>query len=111
MNAKQQRKNRLHLADMLENRIEDKNFKMDEWTNDCGTIGCALGIAILSGEFEGFRWGKDDFGFPIPVKRGKAVSWNTAGEDIFGCRAMQDVFWNDYPRSRALVAAELRAIK
>ena len=41
---RQQRKNRLHLADMLENRIEDDNFDMANF-NKCGTIGCALGIA------------------------------------------------------------------
>jgi hypothetical protein len=107
----QQRKNRLALADMLENRISDKNFDMSEWTNDCGTIGCALGIAVLSGEFEGYRWGKDADGFGVPVKDGKEQHWNNTGSKLFGYEAMNNVFCNDFRRSKERVAAELRAIK
>jgi hypothetical protein len=109
---KQQCKNRLHLADILENRIEDKNFDMSSYTNECGTIGCALGIAVLSGEF-GYRatLPTDDTGIWDPVKRGKITTWPEAGIDLFGETAFYKVFLRDNPRPRQKVAAELRAIK
>lgn len=107
-----QRKNRLHLADMLENRIEDKNFDMSSYTNECGTIGCALGIAVLSGEF-GYRatLPTDDTGILDPVKNGKITTWPEAGIDQFGETAFFKVFLRDNPRPRQKVAAELRAIR
>jgi len=102
---KQQRRNRLHLADMLENRIADKNFNIRVWTNDCGTVGCALGIAVLSGEF-GYGWNKG-----LPVKNGREAYWWEVGPDLFGDYTYTNVFTDFNPRSRQTVAAELRAIK
>ena len=101
----QQRKNRLHLADMLENRIKDTNFDMAMFSNHCGTIGCALGIAVMSGEF-GYGW-RDC----TAVKNGRFVDWDDAGADLFGEQTHDDVFLNYNERSRQAVAAELRAIK
>lgn len=111
--AKQQRKNRLHLADMLENRITDEQFDMRHFTNACGTVGCALGIAALSGEF-GYGWRPDPShysGVGDAVKDGKIVMWNAMGYDLFGDRATEDIFYESRARSRQTVAAELRAIK
>ena len=107
---KQQRKNRLHLADILENRISDENFNMGYWTNYCGTVGCALGIAIMSGEF-GYGWNKTEHGVPIAVKNGKEVYWCDAGDELFGYKTCQNVLLRAERRSRQTVAAELRAIK
>jgi hypothetical protein len=101
----QQRKNRLALADMLENRISDKNFRMEITSNECGTVGCALGIAVLSGEF-GYGWNAG-----YPVKDGQQVGWMGVGIDLFGDETTIDIFWNTIPRSRQTVAAELREIK
>lgn len=108
--AQKQRRNRLHLADMLENRITDDNFNMGDWTNHCGTVGCALGIAIMSGEF-GYGWNKNRHGVPIAVKNGKEVYWCDAGDELFGYKTYQDVLLRTERRSRQAVAAELRAIK
>jgi hypothetical protein len=107
---KQQRKNRLALADMLENRVTDKQFNMDSFTQQCGTVGCALGIAVMSGEF-GYGWHPYNAISSTPVKDGKAVSWDFAGSELFGMDAMDYVFWNTCQRPRQKVAAELRAIK
>lgn len=104
----QQRKNRLALADMLEHRITNKQFCMLSFTNKCGTIGCALGIAVLSGEF-GYGWSPINGG--EPVKDGETVSWWTVGPRLFGQEAYKYVMLNMAKRSRKTVAAELRAIK
>lgn len=106
--SKQQRKNRLHLADMLENRITDDQFDMGTFTNECGTVGCALGIAVLSGEF-GYGWNPIHGG--EPVKNGNRVYWWQVGPDVFGGHTYSTVFLNMKTRSRRKVAAELRAIK
>lgn len=112
MTNKQQRKNRLALADMLENRISDENFEMKSWTNKCGTVGCALGIAVMSGEF-GYGWIPPRRGWETtgrPVKNGVIYEWNEIGQDLFGEKSYR-VFYNTDPRSRQQVAKELRAIK
>ena len=110
---KRQRKNRLHLADMLENRVKDSQFNMATFSSDCGTMGCALGIAVMSGEF-GYGWNTEDgfFGckIPRPVKNGQFDEWENVGPELFGDFTMNTVFWNTNPRTRQQVAQELRDI-
>lgn len=109
--ADEQRANRLALADMLEHRVTDEQFDMSSWTNDCGTVGCALGIAALSGEFNGLGWNRDHLGGIVPVIAGHLQGWNSVGCALFGFEALDEVFKHAYPRSRARVARELRAIE
>lgn len=106
---KRHRKNRLHLADMLENRITDKQFNMTYLTNECGTVGCALGIAAMSGEF-GYGWNPVDGG--IAVKDGMVAWWTDVGKALFGAQATCQVFFNPvYACSdRETVAQALRDI-
>lgn len=108
-----QYENRQKLADMLEFRVTDEQFKMRDYANLCGTVGCALGIAVLSGEFEGLGWNrKYKKALPQPVIGGKFVLWRTAGAEFFGYDAHDDVFTNHrylFAR-RKEVADALRAI-
>lgn len=101
----QQRKNRLKLADMLEHRVTDEQFNMETYTNECGTVGCALGIAVLSGEFCGLGWNQTKMqyvhgSYIFPVIDGRRAAWWEAGELFFGERAMNLVFQDTLPRSR-----------
>jgi hypothetical protein len=104
----QQRKNRLALAEMLETRVSDKQFDMAEFNNHCATKGCALGIAVMSGEF-GYGWNPKWGG--EPVKNGKLAGWEAVGIELFGKKAMDDIFCKFKARSRKTVAAELRAME
>lgn len=109
--TRQQRRNRLHLADMLENRIKPHQFDMRQWTNMCGTVGCALGIAVMSGEF-GYGWNIHRIhGQPIPVRYGNECHWHVIGPELFGDKAHEAVLMNLNPRTRHQVARELRGIK
>lgn len=107
---KRQRKNRLHLADMLENRVKDSQFNMATFSNDCGTMGCALGIAVLSGEFDGVKPAKNENDNWVPSRNGVALVWELVGLELFGDFTMNTVFWNTAPRTRQQVAQELRDI-
>lgn len=109
----QQRKNRLKLADMLEYRVRDDQFKMITWTNECGTVGCALGIAVLSGEFEGLGWNRFFKNSIRPVVRGHFVDWEYAGLNFFGKSAAdldKGIFF-EFSKSRIEVAKLLREAK
>lgn len=108
----QQRANRLALADILEHRITDAQFNMCSWSNDCGTVGCALGIAALSGEFAGLGW-NNKYG-ARPVVGGKLRWWEDVGPAFFGAKAYSNVFTSTRHimlNNRKAVARALRAIK
>lgn len=109
--TEKQKKNRLKLADMLEHRVTDKQFNMATFSNDCGTVGCALGIAALSGEFKELGWNRDRYGKISPVVRGTFQEWDRVGAAFFGKATMDDVFWSLMQRSREDVANELRAVE
>lgn len=118
------------LADMLEHRVKDEQFNMRHFTKNCGTIGCALGLAALSGEFrdQGLGWhpvrktvgmncipetmaafnkGKAE---AMPTLHGCIVYWEEAGEEVFGEKAFNSVLLCTNPRSRQQVANELREV-
>ena len=85
----QQRKNRLALADMLEHRVTNKQFDMAEFTNHCGTAGCALGMAVMSGEF-GYGWHPMWGG--MAVKDGVEAAWEEVADDVFGEGTFSSIF-------------------
>lgn len=111
----QQRANRLHLADMIEHRVTDEQFDMTRYANECGTVGCACGIAALSGEIDGLGWNRNGDGKLLPVVDNRLTDWNAIGIAFFGRRAFTDVFIGmagaQGPTARKQVADALRAIE
>lgn len=118
----QQRKNRMVLADYLEERVTDAQFDMSNFCNgvpignECATVGCALGWAALSGLIPGLSWNRPYKDSPTmePVVAGKFRAWDDVGPHFFGYKAWSDVFINpkliDGSASRAEVARLLRRI-
>lgn len=118
----QQRKNRMVLADYLEERVTNAQFDMSNFCNgvpignECATVGCALGWAALSGLIPGLGWNRPykDSSTMEPVVAGKFRAWDDVGPHFFGRRAWNKVFVNDrfvdLGASRAEVAQALRHI-
>lgn len=109
------KQNRMKLADIIEFRLTDKQFDMGTYAEEtnCGTVGCALGWAALSGEIEGLGWAGSRHNI-FPVVEGKEVYWWQAGQQFFGTRTFDRVFINNRlidSNSRKKVASALSAIK
>lgn len=98
------------------------HFDMGDWgakspEHDCGTVGCALGIAAMSGQFDGLQYRIDIRAYVDlkstnhqniePVVNGHTYNWFSAGETFFGRAAYHKVFVGDYT-SRRSVARALR---
>lgn len=96
----QQHKNRRALADIIEHRLADKQFNMAKYANDCGTVGCALGVAALCGEIEGLGWNKHPTGGLHPVANKQALDWHEAAKVFFGTTTGRDVFMGDALKNR-----------
>lgn len=64
----------------------------------CGTAGCALGWATLSGQFEGLSERPSLFGTgptaTIPLSNGQETSWRDVGRTYFGHDAWLYIFSN-----------------
>lgn len=64
----------------------------------CGTSGCALGWAAMSGKFPGLQYGlsRDALGKPtgyaFPVINARRNIWDTAGSSFFGRKATNEIF-------------------
>lgn len=133
--TKEQQRNCLKLADILEQHVSDKQFDMGTYgraDNVCGTVGCALGWGAMSGMIPNLGYcasyvndnGEDiyvtsvkemdqDAGFdlqPIWFQDGKAhqVEWEEAGCHFFGDDVQTYLFSAGRQQSRSRVAARLR---
>lgn len=114
--TKAQRRNCGKLADLIETSIPENRFYMGTWCeydHECGTTGCALGWAAMSGQFEGLGVKYHRFNYETgktreatdckglrnlvrlsenkydeldadPTLNGKSVGWNVVGEKYFG---------------------------
>lgn len=84
--------NVLKLIEIIE-VIPAKQFNMRLYSGSqrqCGTIGCALGWAAMSGEIPGLGWSSltgDADHSVFPVVNRERSSWSNAGEEVFGWRA------------------------
>lgn len=127
----QQRKNRELLADFLDNDMNDKQFNMGTWArpadNPCGTVGCALGWAAMSGMIPGLGWNynPDDmhkrpaYRDIVPIVGGKVQDWDDVGAAFFGETTHHNVFIGDpvdnnqdpLRSGRRVIAAMLRTVK
>ena len=103
--------------------------------NECGTTGCALGWAAMSGQFEGLDWAiplvQKDFGPPlswattseeaklallrghnaVPVLNGERTGWDGMGIRLFGSLAYHEVFMNLNASKSATIKGLLKAAK
>lgn len=124
-----QRANCAILADLLES-LPDNKVRMNRWAatrNECGTVGCALGWAAMSGQFPGLEWGvcrwgdfsdspewattlkqaeeflKDDEGEAVPIVFGGKSDWQSAGEEYFGEKTLCKVFLKSKSRKPTVI--------
>lgn len=126
MTTKLQRENCAKLADLLET-VPAKQFDMSLWASfdpdsqpeaghSCGTVGCAMGWAAVSGQFQDqglsyglqfddsegqTRWaltrhevnkGYKDGYEPECIFKGELIDFDDAGLEVFGEQAVNDVF-------------------
>ncbi len=98
--------NAAKLADYLET-VPDENHDQETWTTGpveglkqhaCGTSACALGWAVVSGEFEELSYrpaGHNETNIPdfiSPKVVGMDASWWMAGHKVFGDIILSEVF-------------------
>lgn len=86
------------LADLI-TELRPRQLKMRTWWKkpECGTVGCALGWAVISGRFPGlqYRFEPELYGIE-PVVNGMSVDFEDAAEDYFGYEAFSEIFVHDY---------------
>lgn len=84
-------------------RLHDEQHEQRVWVlgnlnTPCGTRGCALGWAAMSGEIRGLQYsypkGTKQGLSVYPVVNGERDSWIHAGVKFFGARACQYIFSN-----------------
>lgn len=92
---------------------------VDGRKHSCGTVGCALGTAAMSGKFPGLQYrldlhaftdrGLSPFASIDAVVNGRNTLWFEAGSKFFGDEVWYSVFTNDYEADKASVVAKLRS--
>lgn len=132
LTPEQQRENRLKLADYLEHEVSADEFDMGQWVapktsdNYCGTVGCALGHAVIGKIIPGLTSTRSRSGIilkPAICSAEEGVppqesSWAAAGRMFFGDDAYERVFTNatytttfrGSPSVKAAVIAHLREL-
>lgn len=114
MLTKKQRENCRELAKILID-VPPRHFDMRGWakqgpeddTNFCGSSGCAMGWAAMSGQIDDLGWAaksrkdptkwatslKDaNFGHVHPLSNGKIMGWEEAARRHFGDETLGHVF-------------------
>jgi hypothetical protein len=87
------------LADFLENEITDNMHAQETWyalngTSQCGTTGCALGWAAMSGLFPGMDYAMPSAREVVPIINGEIKHFDDFGAQFFGDGAYGQVFYD-----------------
>lgn len=132
--TEKQRENCARLADILKD-VPKRAFHMGTWAhatederNHCGTVGCAMGWAAMSGRIPRLQYAAfniHDTGryyftaladvakadYLEPVLDGKSSSWASAGYELFGGDTYDYVFIGKYRRKGDVIRALRRLAK
>lgn len=108
------RKHAALLADKIESLPKERH-RQNTWANipednECGTTGCALGIAAMSHIIPGLQFKAESsctYKFVAPTIDGEATSWDEAGKVFFGNQVLWDIFQVSH-LTREQVIHELR---
>ena len=126
-----QRENCRILATEILPGVPDSAFNMSTWArparNECGTIGCAMGWAAMSGRIDGLGWCAPDGGFSGWAKdlseltdfhcinpairhrrQWKVAGWGEAAVEMFGRDAWQQVFTHGFLTKSEVIARLLK---